>query len=246
MAEVEMKTLTCPGPPEHTFEIPKGRGRPPRYCEEHKPQPGEKKGEEKVEGSRPAPGASRPKPGGNSEATRKAPPGTGSTRKAPPRVSPPSGEKDLKDQPAEGDGKATMDESGSMRRLPPPGKPDTQSRAKAEHAANSNSAQHPDTDQSWPRGVTGRPMAKVEFSASELLPTGQYANVAVGPARITAFIDLDHGGDPEDGIFTKRELQILAQASNELAETIEGNVVAVQRNIVLTSLQDQLAQNGKS
>lgn len=237
MPEVEMKTLTCPGPPEHTFEIPKGRGRPPRYCEEHKPQSGEKKGEGKVESSRPAPGASRPKPG----ETRKAPPGA---RKAPPRVSPPSGEKDLKDQAVAGEGKATMDESGTMRRLPPLGKPDVQSRAKAESASNRNSAQHPDTDQSWPRGVTGRPMAKVEFSASELLPTGQYANVAVGPARITAFIDLDHAGDPEDGIFTKRELQILAQASNELAETIEGNVVAVQRNIVLTSLQDQLAQNG--
>jgi len=242
MADVEMKTLTCPGPPEHTFEIPKGRGRPPRYCDEHKPQAGEKKGEEKVEGgSRPAPGASRPKPGGTSEAARKAP-GSGA-RKAPP-VASGSKEKDPKDETVQGEGKATMTESGAMRKLPSPGKPDVQSRAKAENAANQNVAQHPDTDQSWPRGINGRPMAKIEFSASELLPTGQYANVAVGPARITAFVDLDHAGDPEDGIFSKRELQILAQAGNELAETVEANVVAVQRNIVLESMQEQLAQNG--
>lgn len=32
-----MKTKICPGPPEHEFEIPSGRGRPPTYCSEHKP-----------------------------------------------------------------------------------------------------------------------------------------------------------------------------------------------------------------
>lgn len=32
-----MKTLTCKGPPEHTFEHPGGRGRPPSFCPEHKP-----------------------------------------------------------------------------------------------------------------------------------------------------------------------------------------------------------------
>jgi hypothetical protein len=32
------KTITCPGPPEHTFEHTQaGRGRPPVYCPEHKP-----------------------------------------------------------------------------------------------------------------------------------------------------------------------------------------------------------------
>lgn len=31
------RTLTCPGPPEHTFEHKGGRGRPPKYCDEHKP-----------------------------------------------------------------------------------------------------------------------------------------------------------------------------------------------------------------
>lgn len=226
-----MKTLVCPGPPEHEFQIPRGRGRPPRYCEEHKPSP-QNKEENKVSGSRPAPGLPKSE-------TRQAP----GVRK-PPRVAPQI--KDEKDEPARGEERATMTESGAIRKLPAPGTPDTQSRAKAESASNRNAAQQPDSDQSWPRGITGRPMAKIEFSASELIPTGQYANVAVGPARITAFVDLDLEGDPEDGIFSKRELQILAQASNELAETVEGNVVAVQRNLVLESLQEQLASNGKS
>lgn len=31
------KTRTCPGPPEHEFTYPGGRGRPPIYCAEHKP-----------------------------------------------------------------------------------------------------------------------------------------------------------------------------------------------------------------
>lgn len=231
MAEVEMKTLVCPGPPEHEFQIPKGRGRPPRYCEQHKPA---NKTEEIKSESRPAPGT-RPKPGGNSE-SRPAP------GKAP-RVAPPI--KSSADEPVETKERATMTESGVIRKLPAPGTPDTQSRAKADRAADRNAAQQPDTDQSWPRGIRGRPMAKIEFSASELIPTGQYANVAVGPARITAFVDLDHKGDPEDGIFSQRELQILAQAANELAETVEANVVGVQRNLVLESLQEQLS-NGNS
>lgn len=226
---VEMKVLVCPGPPEHEFQIPRGRGRPPRYCEEHKPGSTEavQKKEEKV--SRPAPGSgSRPAPG--------AP-------KVAPRIAPQI--KSKLDEPIETEEKATMTESGSIRKLPAPGKPDTKSRAKADGAADRNVAQQPDTDQSWPRGIRGRPMAKIEFSASELIPTGQYANVAVGPARITAFVDLDHEGDLDDGIFSARELQILTQASNQLAETVEGNVVAVQRNIVLESLQEQLS-NGNS
>lgn len=37
MPEQKMKTLTCEGPPKHEYERPSGRGRPPRYCDEHRP-----------------------------------------------------------------------------------------------------------------------------------------------------------------------------------------------------------------
>src|SRR4051794_10037984 len=33
----KIQTLTCIGPPEHTWTRPSQRGKPPRYCVEHKP-----------------------------------------------------------------------------------------------------------------------------------------------------------------------------------------------------------------
>jgi hypothetical protein len=78
-------------------------------------------------------------------------------------------------------------------------------------------------------------MAKIEFSASELIPTGQYANVTVGPIRITAYVDLSRNGD--GSYFTERERDTLVKAANELAEMAERDVIGVQRGLVLESLQ---------
>jgi hypothetical protein len=220
----EMKTLICPGPPEHEFLYPSKRGRPPKFCDEHKGN-SKSDGEKKMtETRKPPPGAARP-----------APPAPGVTRK-PPRVSAP--EKGELDEPTENtSGNATMTESGSIKRLPPPGKADTQSRAKAENAAKHADAQQ--TDTSWPLGANGRPMARIEFSASELIPTGQYANVSVGPARITAFVDLHRAVDDGEAYFSQPERDNLVKAVNELAEMVERDVVAVQRNLVLESIQEQ-------
>lgn len=230
----EMKTLICPGPPEHEFLYPSKRGRPPKYCEVHGPNAksdGKKEGNKVSETRKPP-----PKPG---EKARPAPPAPGATRK-PPRVAPP--DKGPLDEPTENKtGNATMDESGAIKRLPPPGKPDTQSRVKAENAVKRADAQQPDT--SWPVGANGRPMARIEFSASELIPTGQYANVSVGPARITAFVDLGRS-DNGDAYFSEEERDNLVKAVNELAEMVERDVVAVQRNLVLESIQEQKASDG--
>lgn len=236
MAQTEMKTLICPGPPEHEFQIPKGRGRPPRFCEEHKSN-GKQEGKSKMsDETRPAP---RKRPGAKSDdesETRQGPP-----RRAP-RISSPS--KDKLDEPIpdeEQTGVATMTDEG-IRKLPRPGKPDQKSRAKAEAAADRTLAQQ--SDDSIPRGVKGRPMARIEFSASELIPTGQYANVAVGPARIIAWVDLDREIDEGEKFFSEAEASNLVKATNELAEMVERDVVAVQRNLVLESIQEQLSQNG--
>lgn len=229
----EMKTLVCPGPPEHTFEIPKGRGRPPRFCEEHKSNG--KSEESKVsEETRQAP---RKRPGSQAEEDK---PRQGPPRRAP-RISPP--EKGKLDEPISEGETATATDEG-IRKLPRPGTADTKSRAKAEAAAERSATQQPDSDQSWPRGIRGRPMAKAEFAASELIPTGQYANVAVGPARITVFVDLDRVIEDGDSYFSTQEQANLVKAINELAEMVERDVVAVQRNLVLESIQDQLSQNG--
>jgi hypothetical protein len=237
--EIEMKTLTCPGPPEHEFQIPKGRGRPPRYCDDHDPKKdSSRKGGEKVtEQPRPRP---RPKPA-------EAKSGGGETKSRPrpaPRVEPTP--KDPKDVPSTGDDKATMSESGKIERVsksvPKVGTPDTGSRAKGESAANRAVAVQ--SDDAIPRGVRGRPMAKLEFSASELVPTGQYANVTIGPVRATVWIDLDRELGEDDTYFSTDEATKLVKAANELAEHIEGSVIAVQREIVLMNLQED--GNGKS
>lgn len=221
MPDTEMKTLTCPGPPEHEFEIPKGRGRPPRYCSEHKPN------------------------GNNAEGSKVDKTEDKKTRKAPPK----SNGSNSDSKPArraprinKGEDKPSGDEiprDEGIRRLPPPGSRDTGSRAKAEKAADHAEHQQPDTDQSWPRGVNRKPMSKIEFSASELIPTGQYANVSVGPARITTFVDLSRDVDDDEPYFTDDERANLIKATNELAEMVEANVIAVQRNLVLESLQGE-------
>ena len=73
----------------------------------------------------------------------------------------------------------------------------------------------------WPCDDKG-PMVQISFTASELIPTGNYANVTVGPATATKFV-------PDDG---KLESHL-----NELAELIESEVIAEQRVLVLESLQ---------
>jgi hypothetical protein len=91
--------------------------------------------------------------------------------------------------------------------------------------------------EAWPRSVSGQPMMKIVMTASELIPTGQYTNVSIGPAQITAFVDQSR--DITAGYFSQDERDTVAQALNELAEIVEGDVVAIQRNLVLESLQNQ-------
>ena len=112
------------------------------------------------------------------------------------------------------------------------GKGDKGTRAKAESATERNKQEA----ESWPT-VNGRPMVKIQMQASELIPTGQYANVSVGPAVVTAFIDPD-----DDTGLSGDWLENVAQAVNQLAELVERDVIAVQRNLVLTSLQEQVSQ----
>lgn len=122
------------------------------------------------------------------------------------------------------------------------GKADTGSKAKAKAAhERTEQAVNNYVNAEWPRNEFGKPLIRISMAASELIPTGQYANVSVGPCQITAFIDPDREiGDEQDATyFTLEERATIAQASNELAEIVEGDVVAVQRNIVLESMQQQ-------
>lgn len=121
------------------------------------------------------------------------------------------------------------------------GEGDQKSRAKAQVAHDSaQKALALVEPEEWPRGVSGNPMQKITMTASELLPTGQYANVSVGPAQITAFIDTDRVLEDGESYFTQEEKSIMGRALNELAEIVGGDVVAVQRNLVMESMQNQL------
>jgi hypothetical protein len=120
------------------------------------------------------------------------------------------------------------------------GKPDTQSRTKAETSAKQAELQQESAQgNAWPTTPDGRPMVQIKMTAAELVPTGQYANVSVGPCQITAFIDPDNSAP-----FSDVQRENMAAALNQLAEVVEGDVVAVQRNLVMESIQDQLASNG--
>lgn len=122
------------------------------------------------------------------------------------------------------------------------GKGDKGSKQKASAAmAQAEKARESADSESWPIGVDGQPMMKITMTAAELIPTGQYANVSVGPAQITAFVDQNRTIKDGDAYFTDDQRTTMAKALNELAEIIEVDVVAVQRNIVMEAMQGQVS-----
>ncbi len=125
------------------------------------------------------------------------------------------------------------------------GKGDKGSRGKAEKAserADTEVQQYEANQPSWPTGQKGTPMMKAEMAASELIPTGQYANVTVGPARLHFLIDPDRELRDDEDYFSPAQRATIAKALNEAAEVIESDVVAVQRNLVMESMQQQNQQ----
>lgn len=74
----------------------------------------------------------------------------------------------------------------------------------------------------WPVGEDGLPMAQISFTSSDLIPTGEYANVTIGPVTITKFIPASADA---------------AKELNALADIVEGDVIAEQRELVMDQLQ---------
>lgn len=135
-------------------------------------------------------------------------------------------------------------EKDGKRKRPTIGDSAEKSRQQAESARKRTEGQR-DTRESvdseaWPRGVDGQPMIKISMTAAELLPTGQFANVSIGPAQITAFVDERRALEDEESYFNDDERDTLAKALNELAEIVEADVIVVQRNLVQESIQDQV------
>lgn len=121
------------------------------------------------------------------------------------------------------------------------GNADKQSKQKASAAmAQAEKTRASADPESWPVGENGQPMMKVTMTVAELLPTGQYANVSIGPAQVTAFVDPDREVKSGDAYFTQDERSTISKALNELAEVVEFDVLAVQRNLVLESMQNSV------
>jgi hypothetical protein len=147
------------------------------------------------------------------------------------RARPGSGKAKPKEEaPQEPEERTNEDLAGTM------GDATTKSRQKADHARRTADAQA--IESAWPMTPNGDPMAKITMSCAELIPNGQFANVSVGPVQITVFVDPYDDGGLSDEVRAN-----LAKAANDLAEVAEVDVIGVQRNLVLESLQQQVAAN---
>jgi hypothetical protein len=237
--------LTCQYEGCTTELVYGGRGRPPKYCEEHKAiAKAEKAAATPAPAARARPGAKAADPTlaprarpGVPAAEVSAGPSNDAAGSPAPRARPgQKAEPAARPRPGQ-----AAPEPVAAADVPPPaiGKADQKSRAKAESAANRNTAIVEDMG-GVPLGSAGRPMARVRMTASELVPTGQYANVSVGPAMIDVYVDLDRNVNG-DGYFTDDEKNVMVTALNELAEVVERDVIAVQRSLVMESMQEQLA-----
>jgi hypothetical protein len=117
------------------------------------------------------------------------------------------------------------------------GTPEQKSRAKADASTKRAQATTVAEPASIPTAPDGYPLVKIAIAAAELIPTGQFANISVGPATIEWYVD-----PREEDPISSAELENAAKALNQLAELVEIDVIAVQRNLVLESMQSQVAE----
>lgn len=86
-------------------------------------------------------------------------------------------------------------------------------------------------EEQFPLDGEGKPMVKIAFAAHELIGLPNFSNVTIGPVRVEAFIPTD-----KPNPFTEQQLRNIASGIQQLAETVEFDVIAPQRKLVLDSL----------
>lgn len=87
------------------------------------------------------------------------------------------------------------------------------------------------TPTSWPVDANGEPMIQITVQASELIGLQNYSNITIGPANITLFVPKGQEYALEDD-----DAKALANAVNQLAEIVEVDVIANQRDIALGTI----------
>lgn len=119
------------------------------------------------------------------------------------------------------------------------GRDTKQSRQQAEASKDRAASQRPQVGP--PVAADGYPLVKVALAAAELIPTGQFANISVGPVLVEWWID-----PREDEPIPKAEMENVTKVMNMLSDLVQIDVIAVQRNLVLESMQNQVAADGNS
>ena len=76
-----------------------------------------------------------------------------------------------------------------------------------------------DEDEDMQLGTNGKPLTKVSWSASEIVPTKQFGNVVVGPCRVDRYVEDD--GDNDSLLLKVREVsEICEKAVSEDRKTL--------------------------
>lgn len=83
----------------------------------------------------------------------------------------------------------------------------------------------------WPVDQEGDPLVEVSFQANELIGLKEFSNIVVGPATVRTLVSMN-----KPNPFTDKQLANIASALNQLAETVEVEVIARERKIALDTI----------
>jgi hypothetical protein len=83
----------------------------------------------------------------------------------------------------------------------------------------------------WPVDEHGDPMVRISMQAMELVGLKEFSNITVGPARAETFVSRNTKNP-----FSEAQLKNIASAMNQLAELVEVDVVAEQREVALNTI----------
>ena len=82
-----------------------------------------------------------------------------------------------------------------------------------------------------PLDEQGDPMVEVSFNATELIGLKDYSNIVVGPATVRTLVSRNTRNP-----FSEQQLKNIASALNQIAQAVEEDVVAEQREIALGTI----------
>lgn len=89
----------------------------------------------------------------------------------------------------------------------------------------------------WPVDAEGDPLVEISFQAHELIGLENFSNITIGPAVIRTLVSRN-----KQNPFSERQLANIASGLNQIAQTVEVDVIAEQRQIALATLDPSLTR----